>query len=180
MPAPVRRRDDIDTARHLKDMLILIMALLSRSCVYGLRAVILMAMRGEAGAYLPIRVIADELEISFHFLTKILQSLTEAGLLKSYRGPSGGVALVRPAGEITLLDIVRSLDGEALFRGCALGLAQCSDASPCPLHEAWCRRREDLVRLFDGATLAELASRTAAHRFRLKDLIPSAARRARA
>jgi Rrf2 family iron-sulfur cluster assembly transcriptional regulator len=133
------------------------MALLSKSCVYGLRAAIYVAMHKPGRAYVPIREIAKELDLSFHFLTKIFQQLTESGILKSYRGPTGGVALARPGREISLLDVVESLEGAGLFSECMLGLVHCDDRHPCPLHEVWRRQREELRRMLEGATLQEFA-----------------------
>mgnify|MGYP003610045414 CR=1 FL=1 len=145
------------------------MALLSKSCVYGLRATIYVATRQAQQEYVPIREIARELKLSFHFLTKILQTLTEDGLLRSYRGPSGGVALARSAGKITLLEVVNSLEGKDLFRRCVLGLARCGDRRPCPLHETWARHREDLQRHLGETKLDDLAALTVAGTIRLGD-----------
>src|SRR5690625_7578709 len=76
----------------------------------------------KSDGYVSIRAISEELDISFHFLTKIFQKLTQAGILASFRGPNGGVALARPATRITLLDIVIAIDGPELFTECVLGL----------------------------------------------------------
>ena len=64
--------------------------LLSRSAEYGLRAALYLASLEPSG-FVSIRDISDHLGLSFHFLTKIFQKLTRAGLLHSYRGPNGGV-----------------------------------------------------------------------------------------
>ena len=145
------------------------MALLSKSCVYGLRATIYIATRQADQAYVPIREVSRELKLSFHFLTKILQTLTEDGLLRSYRGPSGGVALAKPANKITLLDVVNSLEGKDLFRRCVLGLARCGDRKPCPLHETWARHRGELQRHLDETRLDDLAALAIAGDIRLGD-----------
>ena len=65
------------------------MNLLTKSCVYGLRATLYVASFCGERHFVPIREISEKLGLSFHFLTKILQKLTEAGLMESYRGPSG-------------------------------------------------------------------------------------------
>lgn len=49
--------------------------LLSKSCIYGLRATLFLSAREQDG-FIPIREMSEKLEISFHFLTKILQQLT--------------------------------------------------------------------------------------------------------
>ncbi|MDX1740505.1 MAG: Rrf2 family transcriptional regulator, partial [Rhodothermales bacterium] len=122
--------------------------LLSRGCEYGLRAAIYVAHR-EEDSFVPIREISSELDISFHFLTKVLQQMNEASIVDSYRGPRGGVRLSRPASEISLKDIVMAIDGPGLFAECVLGLPGCGDQTPCPLHADWSIQRERLGRMLD-------------------------------
>jgi len=132
--------------------------MLSKGCEYAIRAGVLLAQKTDNGRhYVPVREIASELGISFHFLTKILQVLNEAGIMTSFRGPNGGVGLAQPAHTIRLHDIVIAIDGGRAFTGCILGLPQCSDEAPCPLHSEWGRRRTQIERMFEKATLAKLA-----------------------
>lgn len=133
--------------------------ILSKSCKYGLRAALLLATNPDSrgGKYLPIQRIADELGISFHFLTKILQVLTHAKILESYKGPSGGVRLARPAKMIQLIDVVTSLDGFESFQVCILGLPNCGDSNPCPLHNQYGKTRDQLQKMFEKTSLAKLA-----------------------
>lgn len=133
--------------------------LFSKGCTYAIRAALLVSMKEEREQrrFIPIRELADELNLSFHFLTKIMQMLTEANILESFRGPNGGVGLARPAKDISLVDIIAAVDGMSLFSECALGLPGCGERTPCPLHDSWAKRREDLKRMFEKATLASLA-----------------------
>lgn len=145
------------------------MSLLSKSCVYGLRASLYVAGFGGERKFVPIHEIAEQLDISFHFLTKILQQLTGAGILESYRGPSGGVMLAKPADEVSLLNIVSAIDGDAVFSECVLGLAGCGTHAPCPLHESWSAQRGKLLAALEGATLESLRDPVKAAELRLHD-----------
>lgn len=145
------------------------MSLLSSSCVYGLRAALYVAGRAKGRSRVPIREIAEELGLSFHFLTKILQRLTACGVMSSERGPKGGVALARPAASISLLDVVEGIEGPDFFGGCVLGLAGCGDRAPCPMHARWVEERKRLKKLFGASRLDELGSRVAAAGVRLTD-----------
>lgn len=133
--------------------------LFSKACSYAIRASVLVAAKDPDGRreFIPIRELADEVGVSFHFLTKILRKLTEANIMESFRGPNGGVGLIRPARQVSVIDIVAAIDGMGLFEGCALGLPQCSEKNPCPLHAAWKKRREDLKSMLTRTSLAELA-----------------------
>lgn|GEM_PF-301532 len=147
--------------------LILVM-FLSKKCEYGIRAALYVAANGRGG-YLPIRQISQSLNLSHPFLTKILQDLTHVGIMKSYRGPNGGVALGRPGGEITLENVVLAIDGPDIFRECVLGMPGCGEQTPCPLHESWAAMRPRIQSMFSGATLAELAKRIKDDHLRLSD-----------
>lgn len=138
--------------------------LFSKACAYAIRASVLTAAKDVDGReFIPIRELADELGVSFHFLTKILRKLTEAKLMTSFRGPNGGVGLTKSASQISVIDIVAAIDGMGLFQGCALGLPNCSDKSPCPLHDAWARRRTDLQKMLSQTTLASLVKNQMGH-----------------
>lgn len=93
------------------------------------------------------------------FPGQIFQALAGAGLVTSTRGVRGGVALSRPAGKISLYDIVIAVDGDRLFSRCLLGLPGCNDKAPCPIHETWALRRRQVRRMFERVTLADLADK---------------------
>ncbi len=128
---------------------------LSKKCTYGIQAMIYLAL-AAGNPYVSIREIADNLQISFHFLTKILQELAKHKLVTTYRGPSGGAQLARDPEEITVEDIIIALDGEDLFRQCILGFAGCGKNQPCPFHARYAEFRDQLRAMFRSITIAEL------------------------
>jgi Rrf2 family protein len=146
--------------------------LLSQRCAYALRTALYLAA-AEPGAYVAVREISGTLGIPYHFLAKVVQALTGAGLFQSMRGPTGGVALARSSGRITLKEVVLAVDGPAVFHACVLGLPGCGDRKPCPLHEQWAPARAQVEALFAAATLADTAARIQAGDFRLAALVPA-------
>ena len=142
--------------------------LFSKSCIYGIRAVIYLAVNNER-EYVPIKEMAKMLGISFHFLTKILQDLATVDLVKSQKGANGGVGLKRRASEITVYDIVAELDGTALFEECILGLPDCSDENPCSLHKYWRDIKQDIENSLKAETLNSVAEQIIEGRIRLCD-----------
>lgn len=140
--------------------------LLSKSCVYGLRASLYLASR-KNGEFIPIRKMSDKLEISFHFLTKILQQLTAEDILESFKGPNGGVRLKQPGTETPLMDIVLAIDGPQLLTECALGLPGCGTKNPCPLHDKWAETRDGIRQMLEKTTLTELVEKGKAENLRL-------------
>ncbi|SMO48457.1 RrF2 family transcriptional regulator [Fodinibius sediminis] len=132
--------------------------LLSKSCVYGLRATLLLASN-QNGNYTSIKELSEKLDISFHFLTKILQQLTAVDLMESLKGPKGGVRLSKSGEEITLLDIVIAIDGEDLLTECALGLPGCGIEKPCPLHDMWASTRDEIREMLESTSLTQMANK---------------------
>ncbi len=87
---------------------------LSKRGEYGLRAMIALAepaLEGDAPHMKQIKEISLRENISIKFLEQILLTLKNAGLLHSKMGVGGGYYLARSAGEITLGQIFRVLDG---------------------------------------------------------------------
>jgi len=146
--------------------------LLSKACEYGIRTALYLTTKAR-GEYVPIRSISDALGIPYHFLAKIVQTLTQPEILASSRGPNGGVRLARASTQIALKEIVVAIDGPAIFTECILGLPGCGALKPCPLHEQWSPARDRIHRMFDHVSLAEMAERMEGGDFRL-DALPLA------
>lgn len=134
------------------------MRTLSKATIYCLRALIYIASKNEKEKYINIGEISEELNISFHFLTKTFQVLTQHGLLVSHRGPHGGILLKKPMEEIYLIDIIHILEGEDFFEKCLLGLPGCGSHEPCPVHNFWKNVKGSLQKEFQETSLADLAS----------------------
>ncbi len=140
--------------------------LLSKSCEYAIRTALHLAA-ADSASYIAVREISDALRIPYHFLAKTVQTLIQAGIFASMRGPHGGIALGRPADQIRLEEIVLAVDGPAVFRECVLGLPGCGDRKPCPLHAQWAPARDLVHRMFAEATLADTAEQVQSGEFRL-------------
>ncbi len=140
--------------------------MLSKSCIYGIQAAIFVSAQGK-GEYVAINRIAAELNISFHFLTKVLQQLTQAGIMLSYRGPKGGVALNLPPKDVKLFDLIAAIDGTEIFTECMLGLPGCGHAEPCPAHEHWIEVRQRFATIAKSVTLQSLGEKASELNVRL-------------
>ncbi len=143
------------------------MRALSKSTIYCLRALIYVASKNEQDKFVSIGEISEELDISFHFLTKTFQILTKNGLLASHRGPQGGVILRKPMKDIFLIDIVHILEGEDFFDKCLLGLPGCGQHEPCPVHAFWKDVKGSLKKEFEETSLAHLAKSVHSKKMRI-------------
>jgi len=128
----------------------------SRSAEYAIRAFVHLA-RVPEGKFAMVKQIAEEEAIPSHFLAKILQQLARKGLLRSSKGPTGGFSLRTPAKDVTLLNIVESLDGLQEYQRCASGLAECNDDMPCGMHESWKALRSRIIEYLEGTSVSDVA-----------------------
>ena len=127
----------------------------SNACEYAIRAMTYLA-RNPSALHLA-REIAEEEEIPYYFLSKILQNLARDGLLKSTKGRGGGFELAKKPESIKLYDIKVSIDGDVDLYECAVGLAKCNDRQPCPLHDTFKPLRERIKRYLKETSLSEMA-----------------------
>ena len=130
--------------------------MLSKTAEYALRAIVYIALSDAQGLKAGIKEIAKELELPVHFMGKILQDLVRKGVISSVKGPGGGFFLHRAASDINLLEVVQVIDGLEAFRRCGMGMKQCSDTHPCPLHNDIKAYRDQLLKVFSTRTIQDL------------------------
>jgi Rrf2 family protein len=131
------------------------MGIFSKTCEYAIRAVFFIAHRTAGGGRVGIREIAAGIDSPEHFLAKILQDLSRRGIIQSAKGPNGGFYIDDASLQSPLVNIVQAVDGNGIFTGCALGLKQCSEVSPCPLHHDFKTIRNQIHRLLETTTISE-------------------------
>jgi len=129
---------------------------LSRRGDYGLRLVLELALLAP-GEILPAAVISERQNIPLPFLNKIIGQLGVAGLVRTHRGASGGVALARPATEISILDVVEALEGPVLLNYCLRAPGDCTRDTMCPVYVAWGQAQAGLLEYLRGVTFDRLA-----------------------
>lgn len=139
---------------------------LSKRGEYGIKALIELASAGSQPRLIQIHEIAEREKIPVKFLEQILLTLKNAGLLHSRMGSGGGYYLARPADEITLGQIVRTLDGTLAPIRCVSKMAYercvCSDEERCGLRLVMLDVRNAIADILDHTTLADVAQRTRA------------------
>ncbi len=137
--------------------------MLSNSCRYGIRAILYLASKDVRGNKIGIRQISEDLKLPTPYLAKILQNLVKHRILSSTKGPNGGFSLLRKPESITILDIVKIIDGEEVLTNCIIHNGSCSSVrksmKPCPVHDDYSKIREDLISMFKGKTIAEIVKK---------------------
>lgn len=129
---------------------------------YGIRAMLFIAMHGQDGPCTS-HEIATRQGIPEPYLRQILASLGRDQLIQSSRGPQGGHVLARPAAEISLRDILFSLEGQVtsidqiLAQPCTIDIG----TRYCVIREAFLRVKGAVEGILRGTSLQQLADRQA-------------------
>jgi len=130
--------------------------MLSLTCKTAIKAVIYLASRYESGARTGIKEIAEYIDASEHTVGKLLQTLVKRNIINSVKGPSGGFYIAANQLKQPIITIVRAIDGDQVFRECGLGLRQCSETRPCPMHNDYKAAREILEGFFRKNNIRDL------------------------
>ena len=132
--------------------------MISNKCKYALRAILFLAVESNETKKIRISELAEELKMPTPYLGKILQELVPKSIISSIKGPRGGFYLTKKNQQAPLIKIIEAIDGLAYFEKCGLGLEDCSDSHPCPIHEDFKKSRDHLKTVFTNKTIRELAS----------------------
>lgn len=130
--------------------------MIGKTGTYGIRAMLALAKLPE-GECAGAQRIAELVDVPPSYLSKLLQKLARAGLVRSQRGVAGGFLLARDPTSISLYDIIEPLEATERWSGCFLGNSECSDESACAVHDRWKRVQQDFLGMLRRSKLAELA-----------------------
>lgn len=129
----------------------------SKACEYGIRSVLFIVKESQKGNRPNITQIAKAVDSPEPFTAKICQQLARTGIILSKKGPNGGFYLEKDS-PLLLIDIVTAIDGDSIFTGCCLGLAQCSSLHPCPVHDQFEEIRGGLKYMCENTKVMDLAN----------------------
>ncbi|MGI6037160.1 MAG: RrF2 family transcriptional regulator [Limnochordia bacterium] len=125
---------------------------------YGVRAMFHLAMHYGQGP-ISLKVIAEQQEISEHYLEQLMASLRKAGLVTSVRGAQGGYELADPPEKVPVGDIIRVLEGPIAPVDCVAENnpdCDCNHFPDCATRVLWERLRDSMTEILDSTTLADL------------------------
>jgi Rrf2 family protein len=131
--------------------------ILSRSADYGLRALIHLARHREGGGPVPLDKIATAQRVPPALLSKILQTLVKAKVLRSHKGYGGGFVLAADPSQLTLADVIQTIDGPFTVFECLVDDDFCKLCSSCKLQQKFRELQTLLVDNLRDTSIAELA-----------------------
>jgi Rrf2 family cysteine metabolism transcriptional repressor len=131
---------------------------LSTRTRYGMRAVLELALRqGEGPVFL--KDIAREQEISLPYLEHLVAPLIAAGIVRSAKGPRGGVFLARDPAGIKLSEITLVLEGSVAPVECVNDPSVCLRSSSCVTRDVWAQLKAVMDGVLDAMTLQDLVEK---------------------
>lgn len=130
----------------------------SKTCEYAIRAMIYVAQKSKEGNRVGVKEIAKGINAPEHFIAKVLQDLSKKGLVQSAKGPTGGFYHNENSLKNSLADFVKAVDGDKIFTGCGLGLLECSESHPCPIHYQFKKVRLEMKTMLENAKLGQLST----------------------
>ena len=127
-----------------------------RATEVAIQALVFLAQQ-PPGKLTPTHEIAAAADVPEAYLAKVLQRLSAAGLVRTFRGSGKGIELGKAPEQIRTSAVViaaqESLDSDR----CVLGLSACSEESPCALHHEWLPHRAAIREMLDRTTIANIA-----------------------
>ncbi len=127
--------------------------MLSQTVEYALRAVVYLADQSPTAR--TTRQIADATKVPQAYLSKVLQGLCRAGILRSQRGIGGGMSLAHSPKELTILDVMNAVEPIGRIKSCPLGL-KAHGIQLCALHRRLDNALATVEDAFRNTTLAEI------------------------
>jgi len=129
---------------------------ISRKGDYAVRGMVFLAGRPR-GEISMLKDIAASVDVSSALLAKIFQDLSRVGFVRSYRGAGGGFELARPAGRISLLEIIEAIDGPIAMNRCIVNRGICGREHFCGVHPVWMQLQQKMRNNLRKVSLLKLA-----------------------
>lgn len=130
---------------------------LSTHADYAVRAVYELA-RHEPGAVVQTHTIAAAQGIPESYLTKVLQQLGRANIVRTMRGNHGGVTLARDADEISVREVYEAVEGPVRLRRCFEHAQSACEDERCGTHDLWTTIEALLAQELQNVNFAALAA----------------------
>ena len=135
--------------------------MLSKKCQYALHALLFLTERQETDV-VTIQEIADKKNIPKKFLEIILAELKQGGILASRKGKTGGYYLRKKAEDISVLEVIRLIDGAVAMLPCVSlyfyqSCGRCDDEATCSINKLFSTVRDRTLEVLSSSSLADLA-----------------------
>jgi Rrf2 family protein len=137
---------------------------------YALRSLIYIKLQNLKNRRPGTAEVSREIEAPPFFTAKILQRLVRTGFLESIKGKNGGFYFDPVKPDLPLRTLISATEGDRSFSGCGIGLNNCNENNPCPLHEKYSPIRKAINDLVINETVQSLAEKVHRKEIDLKNV----------
>lgn len=132
--------------------------MLSNSSKYALKAVLYLALHTDEINKIMVKDISERINVPKAYIAKLLQELSKRKIISSTKGPKGGFYLNASNRNETIMQIIEVIDGKKKLESCILGLEDCNEQKPCPIHRLISPSRSKMIALLETKTINDLAT----------------------
>lgn len=132
--------------------------MLSNSSKYALKAVLYLALHTDENNKMMVKDISERINVPKAYIAKLLQELSKRKIISSTKGPKGGFYLNPSNRNETIIQIIEVIDGKKKMESCLLGLEDCNEEKPCPIHRLISPSRSKMIALLESKTINDLAT----------------------
>lgn len=126
--------------------------MLSSQSKYALRALIYLKDL-QSDDFIKVSEIATETGLPAAYLSKLINTLTEQGIILSRRGKNGGIKLSPDKQRVSFYQVCAALKDPLVQDECVLFKKPCNKKSPCPFHHEFSETKQKLIRYLKSTTL---------------------------
>lgn len=130
--------------------------MLPKTAEYALRAVACMSRHPDRP--ISANLLAEQTKVPRRYLSRVMQDLCTAGMVKSRPGPGGGYELTLSPSKVTILDVINTVASISRIEKCPLGLK--THTRLCPLHAVLDKAYEATEKAFASVTIQDLLEST--------------------
>ncbi len=131
---------------------------LSKTSKYAFR--ILVHMAKDEKALYSAHQLHKDIDVPERYLRRLLTDLSKNGFIKSTQGRQGGFTFARDISTITLLQIVKAVDGLNSLHECILGYETCAFNYSCPMHDVWEETKLKIIETLSKTSLKDIHKKT--------------------
>jgi Rrf2 family protein len=131
--------------------------MLSNSSKYALKAVLFLALHTDENNKMMVKDISERINVPKAYIAKLLQELAKRKIISSTKGAKGGFYIDEANKNEPIIKIIDVIDGKKRFESCVLGLEDCNEYKPCPLHALISPSRSQMISLLESKTIDDLA-----------------------
>ena len=125
---------------------------------YGTRALLQLALQSN-GEPVSMKDIAGKQQISLSYLEHLVSPLIAGGIIRSTKGPGGGISLTKSPGEIKLSEVIQLLEGSVAPVDCVDNPDICGRSSSCVTRDIWGELKDAMSGVLESRTLQDLVDK---------------------